>query len=313
VIKTKNWILIIAIMLFLAACSSPEVGADPTLPADVEENATTLDAYEEDDSQLDGDHTYEASIDELSEFEVELSQLELAIVTLELRRENVSEFVFEETREEGAILLEQFQTSKDRYWEFLLENFERFCIEDGGVIPDDVFGCSFAPNITPGINTVRRENMVIMYRSLHNRLINIVYFVWGESIEDFENYTKALESSVAQLESTIVEVLDYIETNSPDVWRRMHEYSLRIDHFIGEEKLIAQVVTDAVSMQNQERGIANGVMSFILQEYEQFPQNCAHTETLTTDCPNWEIIEVRLREVRERLAAIINPFDFAAG
>ena len=245
---------------------------------------------------------------EVDYFEAKFYYLESLVETLEAKLTKIDSISaeFEGIRVESRVLLEQVQASIDDYWYYMGRSFEQHCIEDGGTFGFDeeleVYFCSAAPASDHSPGALRREAVGNNLSWLSMRLVAIDYAFFGNSLSDFENRIDEVETIVNELEADLDERLAYAESSDAELWHRVSV------HMNGHWEVAEDLVLEANSLQNHLSAVREGIIRYTLANPDLYPYYCAESEMYTPHCPQWDLIEVRIMELRGRLSAIQHPF-----
>ena len=243
----------------------------------------------------------------LVEFKNRLDALELAIEELETEFDEINSEG--ETREivrfEGQILSEQLRTVDYDLRQYMHKNFEQHCLDDGGTLElveeNDSHSCSFTPSPIPSPAGEIRDDISNRVFSLSARLIIIQYTFFGTSLVDFENRLDELEIIISELEIDLNERFAYIEANDDELWQQ-------IRYHMGRPAVLGDIVSKAHELQKYLAGVAQGITNYTLANPDLYPEHCASTERWGPDCPQDDLREIRISELRNRLNGIIFPF-----
>jgi len=238
---------------------------------------------------------------DLTYFENRLNEFEVAVETLEADfAQIISEGdALDALRIESRDLIELIFSSYIDYHQYLAENREQHCIEDGGTYSffADIaqYSCSFLPPFSePDSNGIRRANILDMYQELHFRLTSIIYSFFGDDLADFERYVDELEVSVLELDSKISERLAYLEVNDRAQWELATAFPGSLHN--STDSVLRELLDESVSLENQRHGIIRGLTRYTLANSDRYPAHCLSPNTHSPGCPKWDILEVRLRE-----------------
>ena len=245
---------------------------------------------------------------EVDYFEAKFYYFESLVEDLEgeLVKIDSDDVEFEDIRIESRVLLERVQVSINDYWYYMGRNFEQHCIEDGGTFGFDEehegYFCSNSSTFDHSPSALRREAVGNNLFWLTTRLVAIDYAFFGHSLSDFENRIDEIEAIVNELEVDLDERLAYAEASDEELW---HRVSVHMD---GHREVAEDIVLEAISLQNHLSAVREGIIRYTLANPDLYPYYCAESEMYTPQCPQDELIEVRLRGVGERLARIRHPF-----
>lgn len=302
----KIYGVLIIIILALGACSSVD---DEDL---VEEVTTPTEEYVPElpsDSEVEDEFADFSSV-ELDYFENKLDEFEAIVQELEI---SFSEITSESEalnaiRLESRTLLEQISESNQEFWAYQNENRETFCIESGGifVFDEDVGArvCSQPSYLTHGPNGLRRSMIQDRYWFLNSILNQMIYSFFGNSLADFGRHIDELERSLDALERRLENRLAQIEASDAELWEELYGQNLRIIEVTDET--LQSIIDEYTRLRRDDLGIEAGIIRYTKANPDLYPPYCADPNAYAPDCPQWELLGIRLMGLRQR--SILEPF-----
>lgn len=283
----------------LGACASEE--------EDTFTNVTATESTEEDHEELPTEAEYadySSSELDLDFFENDLDGFEPRVYALEVRFSEITSEgdALNDIRLESRALLDQLNDSHYEFGAYLAINREAFCLASGGFIyfneQENRSLCSQPSYFTYGQSGLRRSRIQDRYWLLSAILNQIIYSFFGNNLADFERHIDELEATLDDLEESLQAHLAYIEANDEDLWEEISGHNLNVITLT--DPILIAIVEEHSIINHLESGIEAGIIRYTLANPDRYPPHCADPNIYAPDCPQWDLFDNRLMDLRHR-------------
>lgn len=314
--KKTRLMYLIGLSFVLTACSGQDFVASEGIDPDETVLITTTQTpttVEEEDVPTTQQRVSEENPQTLEAFEIIVAnQLEeLALLEERFIKIQDEDEIFQELRHDSQLLNDRVTQVNLSYGAYWWEHFERICIEDGGtyVLPDTTFWgnlhptCSFESGVeSVSENTGRRERLEEDFERLFGGLNTIIFAVWFDDLDGFSDHIDELEVRVQGLNARVGIRIDELETENPELWQNFFEFFWETEQ-LAEDAVMNDLLLEASELSREVNGVMESILRYTNANIDDYP-GCGHTETMGSECRQFMLIEVRLRNIRELLNGI---------